>query len=141
MKATRAATCPEDIAAHRLALHALTQPEQRRSLAIGDRRFFDQGFGHAAELGRARRRHGRYRGRELFRTDCMIGEEGLIDEVPCAQHMQHAESEGSIAAGPELEMNVGGGRRVMGDGIDHDDPGAGSLRFLQPVFVLMRRRM
>ena len=44
---------PEDVAAHGLALHALAEPEEGRSLAIGDRGRLDQCLRHATELGRA----------------------------------------------------------------------------------------
>ena len=71
----------------------------------------------------------------------MPGEESFVDKISGTQDVQQPEGKRRIAAGPELQMNIGPLRRRMGDRVDDNDAAAGLLRLAQPVFVLMRCRM
>ncbi len=69
----------EDVAALRLALHALSEPEQRRTGRIGGGRRLDQIGRHAAEFGGDRGRHGVDRRFELLRAQHVLSDEVPID--------------------------------------------------------------
>ena len=125
---------PHDVAPLGLALQALAEPEQRRPLAVCVRGLFDQRCRHAGlRLGPCRIAR-RRQGRDLVPAQRMGVDEGAVDLPVADQHMQHAVGQRRIAAGAELEMQVGRFGRFGAHRIDDDLRAA---RFGQPVLVRM----
>ena len=126
-----------DVAAGRLALQALAEPQQRRAPRIQMRDLFDLRNRHAGRRTQSpqiARGHG---GLEFVPTEHVRRDESLVDQAIAVHHVQQCERERGIAAGKGLQMNVGLRRRRRSNRID-DDHFSGRLR--QPVLVGMRRR-
>ncbi len=61
----------------------------------------------------------------------------MVDQAFIAHHAQHGESEGGIAAGIKLQMEIGRRRGLVAHRIDDDHLGRG---LLQPMLMRMRCR-
>ena len=126
-----------DVAAGSLALEALSEPQQRRALAIELRGLLDQvGRDARRSLAPCRRAAGELRF-QLVPADRVRPDEVSIDEPVAGDHVQEGKGQGGVAAGERLEMEIGRFGRRGSHGVDHDHPGR---RFRQPVVVCVRRR-
>ncbi len=126
----------EDIAAQRLPLQPLAQPQQRRAFGEGARRPFDIGRRHAGLRLAPLRRAGCQQRLHLVPADAVGGEELPVDQAVALHHMQHGEGKRAVGARPHLQIEIGRLRRAMAHGIDDDAEG---LRLLEPMLVGVRR--
>ena len=127
----------EYVAALRLALQTLAEPQHRRAGAVEMRSLLDLGRGHACRGLAPRRVASGDLGRDLGPADHVGGDEAVVDEAIAPHDVQHREGERGVAAGEELQVQIGvfGGR--MAHRVDDDDL---ARCLLEPVLVLMRRR-
>ena len=125
------------VAAGRLALQALTHPQQRRPRAVAAGGLLDGRRGHAGCLRPPGRRARLDQRLQLVPADAVAIEQRAVGQSVADDHVQHRERQRGIAAGERLQVQVGplGGGRAHR--VDHDHP-AGRLR--QPVVVGVRRR-
>jgi hypothetical protein len=129
-------TRPKRVAAIRLALHPLAEPEERRTLPIEVGRGFDLRRWHIRHRFPPGGRAGVQHRLDLLPPQHMLGDEGPIQQAISAQHMQERKGQGRIAAGEGLQVEVGLLCRLVTDRVNDN----GRLRDrMHPVPVDVRR--
>ena len=106
------------VAAHRLALHALPEPQERRAGTVEVRRALDVGRRHA---GRALAPLGRAVGErrlELVEAGRVVGEERPVGHAVADEDVQQREGERRVGAGERLQVQVGALRGPGRDRVD-----------------------
>ena len=126
-----------DVAAGCLPLQPLSQPQQRRPLAVQAGRLFDERDRDTGERAQVREIACRDRRLHLFPAEHMRRDEVLIDETVATDHVKQRKRQRRVAAGKGLQMNIRlrSGRRT--DRVDDDHL---ARRLGQPMLVSMRRR-
>ncbi len=102
LTAGRAGDRAHHVAARRLALEALPDPEQRRALAVDPRGLLEERSGHAGDLLGPGRRTRRQQQGELVPADGVVAEEALVVEPVAYEHVHQREGERCVAAGERL---------------------------------------
>ncbi len=126
----------EHIAALRLALHALAEPQERRPLRKQQRRLFNQRGVNARQRRGALRCGGGNLRFDIVETKNMLRDKGAVEKAHLLDDMQQAKGQRRIAARAQLQVNVGHLRRAGGDGIDDHEHGP---RGFHPARVNVRR--
>ena len=111
-------------------LDANQRPQQRRRgrrVLAGEP--LDVGCGQADRAGDALRRVLLHPLDKRVVADGVPGHVVVIDQIVADDHVHHGERERGVAAGPDLQVPVGGLGGAGPDGIDDDEPGPAALRF------------
>ena len=126
----------DDVAAARLALEALADPEQRRAPAVQVRRLLDRRRGHTGDALAPLRRAVREQRLELVQADRVLVEELAVEQPSRIDHGA-ARRPGRRRCPGRLQVQVGLPRRRVRTG-STTITSAGRLP--QPVLVLVGRR-
>ena len=125
------------VATHRLALHPLADPQQRRPGRVAVRGLLDQPGRHACRPLAPRGRACRQRRLELLEAKGVLGQEPAVGQPVADDHVAQREGQGRVGARERLQVQVGAPRRRRGDRVDHHEAAGGAR---QPVLVGVGRR-
>jgi hypothetical protein len=126
----------DGVAAARLALETLADPQQRRPGTIPSRGLLDRARRHAGDTLAPFGSAALQQRLEFLPANSAGAQQPVIEQAIAADHMRDRERERRVAAGKRLQVQIG----LMGGGgpdrVDDDNPPG---RPGQPVFMLMRR--